>query len=85
MIFTQLFFGVAVGIAAALLSYLMLTKTNLDKNGFGSILVFAMALVSYAGASTIGGNGYLSVYITGIILGNMEIPNKNPWCTSLTE
>lgn len=76
MIFTQLFFGVAVGIAAALLSYLMLTKTNLDKNGFGSILVFAMALVSYAGASTIGGNGYLSVYITGIILGNMEIPNK---------
>ena len=35
-----------------------------------------MALLAYASASVIGGNGYLSVYIAGIILGNKPLHNK---------
>lgn len=76
MIFAQLIFGVAVGIGIALIASFMLRRINFSANGFESIFVFAMALVSYAGASVIGGNGYLAVYITGTILGNRDIPNK---------
>ena len=35
-----------------------------------------MALVSYALSSVIGGNGYLSTYITGLILGNKSFKSK---------
>lgn len=76
MIFAQIVFGGAIGIGSAFAAYFMLKRLNLNKNGVESILVFSMALVSYSASSLIGGNGYLSVYITGIILGNMEIPNK---------
>ncbi len=76
MIFAQVVFGALIGVAAALLSAFVLKKTGFSVNGFDSIFVFATALASYAGAAVIGGNGYLSAYITGIILGNMSIPNK---------
>lgn len=76
MIFAQLIFGIAVGVGVAYLTSFMLNKIDFGINGFSSILVFGMALVSYAGASVLGGNGYLAVYITGIILGNQSIPDK---------
>lgn len=76
MIFAQIFFGVLIGVAVAFLTSFLLRKAKFAAGGFGSVLVFSMAIVSYAGASVIGGNGYLSVYITGIILGNKPIPEK---------
>lgn len=45
-------------------------------DGFDTIFVFCMALVAYALASLLGGNGYLSTYIAGIILGNHAVTNK---------
>lgn len=41
-----------------------------------SIFVIAIALMSFALSVMIDGNGYLSVYITGILLGNSSIGNK---------
>lgn len=76
MISAQLIFGVLIGIVTAFFSSYILNTVNFATNGFESIFVFAMALVSYAGASVLGGNGYLAVYITGIILGNRKIANK---------
>ena len=40
------------------------------------VLVIAVALLSYSLPNVVGGNGYLSVYITGIILGNSDIRGK---------
>lgn len=37
----------------------------------------AVALLSYVLPEMLGGNGYLSVYLTGMILGNSRIPNKS--------
>ena len=44
--------------------------------GTDTIFIVAVALLSFALPDLIQGNGYLSVYITGIILGNSEIKNK---------
>ncbi len=44
--------------------------------GLHSIFVVAIALLSYALPQICGGNGYLSVYITGIVLGNSNILHK---------
>lgn len=76
MIFAQVFFGAAVGVATALLAAFILKKSKFAANGFESVLMFSIALISYSASTLIGGNGYLSTYITGIILGNKDIPNK---------
>lgn len=40
------------------------------------ILVVASVFLTFALASELGGNGYLAVYIAGIILGNSQLPNR---------
>ena len=72
----QIVFGVAVGVIAALLAGKVLNRVTFFNEGFDTIFVFCMALLSYAAAAAIGGNGYLSTYIAGILLGNMSLHNK---------
>ncbi|MFV0517831.1 MAG: potassium/proton antiporter [Aminipila sp.] len=76
MVFSQLAFGIVVGVAVAMVSVFVLSKFKFTTDGFDTIFIFSMALISYAGAAYIGGNGYLSSYIAGIILGNKSIKNK---------
>lgn len=76
MIFSQVLFGVLIGALVAFVSTLVLQKVQFATDGFDTIFVFSMALVAYALASLIGGNGYLSTYIAGIILGNQSLKNK---------
>ena len=76
MIFSQIIFGILVGVVVALAAAFILKKVNFATDGFDTIFVFSMALVSYAGASMINGNGYLAAYIDGIILGNTPLHHK---------
>lgn len=76
MIFSQIIFGILVGVVVALAAAFILKKVNFATDGFDTIFVFSMALVSYAGASMINGNGYLAAYIAGIILGNAPLHHK---------
>lgn len=76
MIFAQIVFGIAAGVLIAYLSILFLKKFKFATDGFDAIFVLAIAILAYAFPSVIGGNGYLSTYIVGIILGNAKIHNK---------
>ncbi|MDD6306561.1 MAG: potassium/proton antiporter [Clostridiales bacterium] len=76
LIVTQVVFGVLVGIVVAKGTGWLLSKVNFATDGFDTIFVFCSALLAYAGASVLGGNGYLSTYIAGILLGNMSLHNK---------
>lgn len=76
MIFSQITFGILVGVVVALAAAFILKKVNFATDGFDTIFVFSMALVSYAGSSMINGNGYLAAYIAGIILGNTPLHHK---------
>lgn len=76
MVARQVLLGVVFGGVAGLASTYALRRLNLSAEGGDAILVFGMALVAYAGADAMGGNGYLSVYIMGIVLGNQLIQDK---------
>lgn len=76
MIFSQIIFGIVCGILVAVIAAWGLKRVHFQTDGFDTIFVFCMALLAYAGASIIGGNGYLSAYIAGIILGNRPLKNK---------
>ncbi len=76
MIFAQVFYAIVLAVIIAYGAVYILKKYRFTTDGFDTIFVFAVALLSYAVPAAIGGNGYLSTYIVGIILGNCTIPNK---------
>lgn len=73
MIVQQMFFGALFGFVVGILGAFIARKYKAQTEGFESILYFAFALLSYGLPMLLGGNGYLSVYIAGIILGNARV------------
>lgn len=76
MVFSQFIYGAAVGLAIAVIAVKVMKRFKASSSGFDSLFVLAVALLSYALPNLIGGNGYLSAYIVGIILGNSDIRGK---------
>ena len=72
----QLVFGLAFGFGVALAALAFLGRFRFATEGFDAIFIVAVALISYAAPTALGGNGFLSVYITGILLGNASLQNK---------
>ncbi|MBQ9185243.1 MAG: potassium/proton antiporter [Bacteroidales bacterium] len=76
MLFAQIAFGFAGGIGIAKLASFILERFRIKGDGFDSLFILATAILSYALTDIIGGNGYLSAYIVGIVLGNTDFPGK---------
>lgn len=76
MIFAQFIYGALFGVATALSAMWVVRKFDFATAGFDAVFVLAVAIFAYAAPAAIGGNGYLSVYLVGIIMGNSEINNK---------
>lgn len=76
MIFAQLVYGIVIGVVLAFAGIWILTKTELIAQGLDTIFVIGLVLAAYALPACIGGNGFLSVYVMGIMLGNSRIRNK---------
>lgn len=75
-VFAQIVFGVGIGAVLALVVLFFLRRFQFDTSGFDLVFMLAVAILSYVVPTMIGGNGYLSAYIAGIILGNAELSNK---------
>lgn len=76
MVISQFVFAILCGVVVALLSLWILKKFPLISGEFCTLFMFGIILISYALPVVIGGNGYLSTYITGIIMGNHHINQK---------
>ena len=72
MIISQVIVGIVVSVVLAKLSIYLLRHVKFEIEGFYPIFVTAIAVLSYSLSEYFGGNGYLSVYITGIIIGNAK-------------
>ena len=72
----QIFFGVLIGVMLGKLAVYIMRNVSSEVEGFYTIFITAMAILSFAVSEYIGGNGYLSVYMAGIIIGNSKIPHK---------
>ncbi len=85
MLFSQVGFGALFGAAFGFLSVFILKKISFNMGQGGTLFILAIALIAYALPSLLGeatgvfalaGNGYLAVYICGIMIGNARIPQK---------
>lgn len=74
--FSQIFFGLLCGFGLAWCAKWFLEHFTFETNGFDTAFILAAALLSYALPTVVGGNGYLSAYLMGILLGNSHMPNK---------
>jgi len=72
----QIIFGILIGLILSKLTVYIMRNANFEVDGFYTIFITAIAILSYALSEWVGGNGYLSVYIAGIIIGNSKIPHK---------
>ena len=68
--------GVGIGAAVGIAGPKIIRKFRFCTDGFDAVFVLAAALTSYALAGILGGNGFLSVYLTGILMGNAKTKNK---------
>lgn len=75
-ILKQFGFGLFFGVGIAVLALYVLKKLHFAKDGFDTAFVLAIAILAYALPSYLGGNGYLSAYLVGIIMGNRPLSNK---------
>ena len=73
---SQVFFGLLCGVLLALGARYFLEHYRFETSGFDTAFMLAAALLAYALPSVLGGNGYLSAYLMGIILGNSPLHNK---------
>src|SRR5690606_35509953 len=72
--------GMAIGLGAGYifgrLRTWVLNKIHLDVRGLYPVLVLSMVMFTFSFTEEIGGNGFLAVYTSAIILGNSDFINK---------
>lgn len=76
MVFAQFAYGLLIGIIIAAGALFLLRRVQFGAAGFKMVFVIGVALLSYALPTMVGGNGYLSVYVVGIVIGNGKILEK---------
>ncbi|MGQ9877130.1 MAG: potassium/proton antiporter [Chloroflexus sp.] len=72
----QMTLGVAGGYAFGRLMIWVVNRIRLQQEGLYVVLTMALTLLTYGFTAIIGGNGFLAVYLAGIILGNANIVHK---------
>ena len=75
LLLNQLVVGVLIGIIFGKLASYLLKQGSVSDEG-KTLFVLAVVLLTFALSSLLKGNGYLSVYLCGMIMGNARIPDK---------
>jgi cell volume regulation protein A len=70
---SQLVVGGLVGLAVGRGSALLINGINLEAAGLYPVLAAVCGLAAYGVAAVLGGNGFLAVYVAGVVLGNTRI------------
>lgn len=72
----QFIVGAAAGYLLGKLAILMLNRLNLDNQALYPILLLAFVFFTFSITDLLKGNGYLAVYIAGIMVGNNKIMHR---------
>lgn len=72
----QMILGGIAGFAFGKLSKFIINKIKLDFEGLYPVLVIALMFITFAATDFVGGNGFLSIYICAVYLGNQDLIHK---------
>ena len=76
LILTQIVLGIAIGFIAGYLAKKIINFFNFSQDGLFTVFMLAVVCLAFAISNILGGNGYLTVYLLGIYVGNQEFIGK---------
>lgn len=68
--------GAAIGFALGKLAIVMLNRLNIDNQALYPILLLAFVFFTFSITDLLHGNGYLAVYLAGMMVGNNQIMHR---------
>ncbi len=81
MLLLQFSVGLIAGFLLGKLTVYIINRINLDNHSLYPILLFAFVFFIFSFTDLIKGNGYLAVYIAGVIVGNKKFIHKKSIAT----
>ncbi|WP_129673897.1 potassium/proton antiporter [Candidatus Chloroploca sp. Khr17] len=72
----QMSLGALGGYGLGRLAVVIINRIRLQQEGLYVVLTLGLILLIYALVSLIGGNGFLAVYLAGIVIGNYNLVHK---------
>lgn len=72
----QMAVGAAVGYGIGRLVIVLLNRLRLEIEGLYPVLTLSLVLLTYGGTAALGGNGFLAVYIAGLVMGKGDFIHK---------
>jgi potassium/hydrogen antiporter len=76
MFIWQMALGAAMGYVMSQLAILLINRLNLEIDGLYPVLTLSMILLAYGGTDLLSGNGFLAVYVVGLVMGNQNFIHK---------
>ena len=73
----QMTLGAALGYAMGRLIIPIVNRVRLEYEGLYPVLTIALVLFTYGAAASLGGNGFLAVYLAGLVVENNNLVHKN--------
>lgn len=72
----QAVLGTAFGFVSGRASVWIINRLRLQIDGLYIVVTIAIVLLTYAATSSLGGSGFIAIYIAGVIMGNSEFIHK---------
>lgn len=72
-LFTQFVFGGIIGYAFGRFTIWLINKINLSNSSLYPILLLSLIFITFTLTDFVKGNGYLAVYILGVVVGNAKL------------
>lgn len=74
--FQQMILGAIAGFLMGKASEFIINRISLDFEGLYPVLVMALMFITFSTTDTLGGNGFLAVYLCAVYLGNQDLIHK---------
>lgn len=68
--------GAAIGYAMGMVSVWLVNNIKLETEGLYPVLTLGLAIFTYSVTHSIGGNGFLAIYLCAVIMGNSRMVHK---------
>lgn len=76
MFIRQMVVGAAIGYGTGKLMVVLINRLRLEYDGLYPVLTLSLVLLTYSGSAWLGGNGFLAVYLAGLMMGNRDFIHK---------
>lgn len=76
LLFSQIVLGAALGWMMGHLIPKMMNNASLEYEGLYPVLMIGLMLLTYAATATLNGNGFLAIYLAGLLVGRSQFTHK---------